>query len=281
MAKRFQDNEEWKSHFVRGLPGPYKAFWFYLKSACDHAGIWEIDIDEVKMRTGNYDISISEAEVHFSAKIFKLPCGEKWFLFNFCDEQYNTNCLDPFRNTAHRGVVKVLHKLKLIDNDFNVLKCQFEGFLKPLPSTFKGTKDKDLDKDLDNIESTKIKVPGEENLTDEDKTTSVPKQPKQPKKEQPTTFLTPLVQAFRDFKEMRVKMRKPMTERAVQMIHTELTKLAGNDEALKILILEQSTRKGWLDVFPLKTDFQQAPAGNQSKAQQIINQAAAAQYTGE
>lgn len=65
------------------------------------------------------------------------------------------------------------------------------------------------------------------------------------------TFVTPLVQAFRDFKEMRVKIKKPLTEKAIGMIHSKLSTLAGHDEEMKIQILNQSIMNSWPGVWPL------------------------------
>lgn len=59
--------------------------------------------------------------------------------------------------------------------------------------------------------------------------------------------------AINDFIEMRKKIRKPMTERAIQIMLKKLDGLA-KDETTKIAILEQSTERGWLSVFPLKED---------------------------
>lgn len=60
--------------------------------------------------------------------------------------------------------------------------------------------------------------------------------------------------ALKEFKKMRVKIRKPLTERAEKLIMTELQKLAGDNEEKKIKILEQSIMNSWAGVFPLKTD---------------------------
>lgn len=59
-------------------------------------------------------------------------------------------------------------------------------------------------------------------------------------------------QAWTDFIAMRVKMRKPATQRAKELIVEELDKLrtAGDDPNA---VLEQSTRNSWQDVYPLKT----------------------------
>lgn len=65
-----------------------------------------------------------------------------------------------------------------------------------------------------------------------------------------------LNQAFLDFMEMRKKIRKPMTDRAVTLAMNKLRELSSvsgsmdNDMAIKIL--EQSTMNCWQGLFPLK-----------------------------
>jgi hypothetical protein len=54
-------------------------------------------------------------------------------------------------------------------------------------------------------------------------------------------------EAWKAFEEHRNRLRKPMTDRARVLIVLELRKLGGDP----VLILEQSIRKGWQDVFPL------------------------------
>jgi hypothetical protein len=68
-------------------------------------------------------------------------------------------------------------------------------------------------------------------------------------------MLSPFDVAFNDFLDMRKKMRKPPTEKAIELIKKSLNNLAETEED-KILILEQSIKKSWLDVFPLKQDYQ-------------------------
>ena len=62
--------------------------------------------------------------------------------------------------------------------------------------------------------------------------------------------------AIDDFKEFRKKIKKPMTDRAVELIIEKLNKLAADDET-KIAILNQSIENSWQGVFPLKEDKQQ------------------------
>ena len=63
-----------------------------------------------------------------------------------------------------------------------------------------------------------------------------------------------LRQALEGFRVMRERLRKPLTARAFQLTCAELDKLAGNDEALKARILDQSVQRGWQGVFPLKAE---------------------------
>jgi hypothetical protein len=57
--------------------------------------------------------------------------------------------------------------------------------------------------------------------------------------------------ALTDFNAMRIKIRKPMTDRAMKNILSKLNRLAQDDTA-KIVILDQSITNSWQDIFPLK-----------------------------
>ena len=60
--------------------------------------------------------------------------------------------------------------------------------------------------------------------------------------------------ALNDFAEMRKKLRKPLTDRALALTLSELEKLAPGDDEKKIAILNQSIQRGWQGVFPLKDE---------------------------
>jgi len=53
-----------------------------------------------------------------------------------------------------------------------------------------------------------------------------------------------------DFEEMRNKLKKPLTERAKELLIINLNKLSSNEKT-QILILEQSIINSWQGVFPL------------------------------
>ena len=71
-----------------------------------------------------------------------------------------------------------------------------------------------------------------------------------------------LAAVFADFMEMRKKIRKPMTERAITLVKNKLNKLATAngifDRKLAIEILNQSIMNSWQGVFPLKEDYSRA-----------------------
>jgi hypothetical protein len=137
MAKRFTDTEKWKKPFIRNLSAPYKLLWLYICDDCDHAGIWQVDIDVARIRIGE-QITEREALKFFGDKVIRIDEGNKWYIPSFIDFQYPSG-LNP-DNKAHGGIIKVLQKYNLIDDEF-----------KPLVSPLYGAMDMDkvmvMDKD--------------------------------------------------------------------------------------------------------------------------------------
>lgn len=84
----------------------------------------------------------------------------------------------------------------------------------------------------------------------------VPAEPKTPKPTVASVIANldagdELKEALRDFVEMRTKMRKPLTEKALCMAIRELRKLA-KDEPTQIEIVNQSVMNGWQSFYELK-----------------------------
>lgn len=63
-----------------------------------------------------------------------------------------------------------------------------------------------------------------------------------------------LMENWNGFCEMRKKIKKPLTDRAAKMILNELERLSPGDNHTKGLILDQSVKRCWQDVYPLKGD---------------------------
>ena len=137
MAKRFTDSEKWKKPFIRKLPLKYKVLWFYILDDCNHAGIWQVDLDVASIRVGE-SFNSEECIKVFGGKIKAFDNGEKWFIKDFIDFQYGE--LND-KNRAHKSVKDLLIKYNLID------------FNKDLISPLQGYKDKDKDKVKDKEEA--------------------------------------------------------------------------------------------------------------------------------
>jgi hypothetical protein len=57
---------------------------------------------------------------------------------------------------------------------------------------------------------------------------------------------------FDEFLKMRVKIKKPATEKAIQLLKKKLNELSGGNEYKAIKIIEQSIVGGWQDFYELK-----------------------------
>ena len=66
-----------------------------------------------------------------------------------------------------------------------------------------------------------------------------------------------LNKSFIDFMEMRKKIKKPMTEKAITLAQNRLNELSEGDNEKAIKILNQSIMNCWQDVYPLKEDKEQ------------------------
>ena len=128
MARRFTDSEKWKGQFLRSLTYPYKLLWLYIQDECDHAGIWQVDIEVAQIKIG-CTIQESVAKKFFEGKI--IDKGTFWFIPEFIETQYTT--LNPAIR-AHESALKILEKNNLIDD------------IKELVNPLLRVKDKDKDK---------------------------------------------------------------------------------------------------------------------------------------
>ena len=50
MAKRFIDTNLFRKRWIRELDIDMKLFWIYLLTDCDHAGIWDVDIERASFQ---------------------------------------------------------------------------------------------------------------------------------------------------------------------------------------------------------------------------------------
>jgi hypothetical protein len=132
MAKRMTDTDKWKKRFVRELSPQHKLLWFYILDDCNHAGIWDVDLEVASIRVG-FDLTHDNLPSSFGEKIISFDNGDKWFIPEFIDFQYGE--LNPNSN-VHKSVIALLEKYNL------------EGYLKGSQRVQSTLNNKDKDKDI-------------------------------------------------------------------------------------------------------------------------------------
>lgn len=151
MAKRFIDTGIFRKPSIRAMKAPYKALFIYLLCECDHAGVWEEEIDVAAMRLGmELDKETALKELGASVK----AVGSKWYLTDFVAYQYGE--LNP-ANRVHASVISRLQSIGINPSE------KHEN--KPLASPLEGAKDKDKDKEKDNQEGKGTRAKAEPELT--------------------------------------------------------------------------------------------------------------------
>jgi hypothetical protein len=128
-AKRMTSTGKWDQAWFRKLSPQLKCAWMFLCDRCDHAGIWDIDLDAMAFFIG-VDLSLDEIEKAFGERI-KALSETKLLVCDFVDFQYGE--LNP-DNRVHKSVLNRLEK---------------EGAIKGLKRPLEGAKDKDKNKDKD------------------------------------------------------------------------------------------------------------------------------------
>ena len=108
MAKRMTDTDKWKKRFIRELKPKHKLLWLYILDDCNHAGIWEIDLDVASIRVGEA-VGYKDLDV-FGNKIIMFDNNEKCFIPDFIEFQYGE--LNPNSN-VHKSVISLLSRYNL------------------------------------------------------------------------------------------------------------------------------------------------------------------------
>ena len=105
MAKRFTDNEKWKKRFFKNLEPKYKLLWIYILDDCNHAGIWDVDMDVAALRIGE-SLNEKKALELFNGNVLEIR-DDRWFVPDFITFQYgelNNN------SRGHQSVIALLNK---------------------------------------------------------------------------------------------------------------------------------------------------------------------------
>lgn len=135
MAKRFVDTKMWSDDWFTQMPMAYKMLWHYILSACDHAGVFKVNLrsfcllNEVKLTS-------NEAIDHFNLgkQRIRIISDSTWYIEDFVVFQYGP--VLNLNNRVHLSVVKELEKV-------GVKLTSIRG----LVEVKEGVKDKDKDKE--------------------------------------------------------------------------------------------------------------------------------------
>ena len=144
------DTDKWKKRFVRELSPQHKLLWFYILDDCNHAGIWEVDIEVASIRVG-YELVYDMLPQSFLDKIAIFDNGDKWFIPDFIDFQYGE--LNPNSN-VHKSVIQLLERYNLM------------GYLKGSQTLPEGVKDKDMVIVKDKAKAKRFAKPNVEDIID-------------------------------------------------------------------------------------------------------------------
>ena len=95
--------------------------------------------------------------------------------------------------------------------------------------------------------------------------------------------LAPEVQeAFRDFVAARVKMRKPMTDKAIALAIGKLLSVAGDDPAQQVATINRTVEHGWQTFYPDDRPAQTARSGTLQPVKRVnAQQYSQREYTNE
>jgi hypothetical protein len=81
----------------------------------------------------------------------------------------------------------------------------------------------------------------------------------------PEYFDEDITNAFIDYKAMRAKIKKPLTDGAIKRAFNNLGRLMAQGEDI-LLVLNQSEDRCWLGLFPVSEAYYQELGINRSKA---------------
>jgi hypothetical protein len=128
LAKRFLDTDLMKQGSYRRLRPEMKLALHYLKANCDHAGLWQVDMELMAFQLG-WEYALPDLLEGLVGRI-TLASDDTIFVQEFIEEQYGD--LDE-NNRVHSSVIRKLLKFPKI---------------KPLIRPLLGCKDKDIDMDI-------------------------------------------------------------------------------------------------------------------------------------
>lgn len=136
MAKRFSATEIWDEDWFIEMPNDYKLFWFYVLAACNHAGLFRVNLKKICLLLDIKILSDKALEYFNNGKIRIRVINEStWLIEDFFVFQYGS-VFNP-NNRVHESIEKSY-------NQANIKMTSIRG----LTDLKDRVKDKDKDKDI-------------------------------------------------------------------------------------------------------------------------------------
>ena len=112
MPKRFTSTEIWEEDWFLNMPNDYKLFWQYMLSACDHAGLFKVNL---RSFCGLLGVSVTSAIAlelfNIGKQRIRVITDSLWLIEDFFVFQYGTT-FNP-NNKLHESVEKLYLKQKI------------------------------------------------------------------------------------------------------------------------------------------------------------------------
>lgn len=136
MSKRLTDSEKWQDPWFAELPQEDKLLWLYLLDACDHAGVWKVNVRFLNFSLGS-TYTLETITKALGSRVYRIS-SEYLLIEKYLQFQHPKGLSDT--NKPQKAAMDILLKHNVLDR---VIEGYSKGYHTPQD------KDKDKDKDTD------------------------------------------------------------------------------------------------------------------------------------
>lgn len=220
MSKRFTDTELWDKEWFMTLSLKQKCIVKFIRDKADLCGVWSPNFVIASAYIGEKVTEKEVLSIDKGNQFRKLPNG-KIYCIGFVEFQYG-NILSE-KSPIHKKIIGLLENNGILDS-------------------YKKDKIYPINRVSNTLqEEEEEKVEEEEEVKDKLKVEEIAKNEK-----------SEIELLFDEFLKMRVKIKKPATEKAIELLKKKLNELSLGNENKARKIIEQSIVGGWQDFYDLK-----------------------------
>jgi hypothetical protein len=220
MAKRFTDTELWDKEWFMTLSLKQKCIVKFIRDKADLCGVWSPNFVIASAYIGEKITEKDILTIDKGNQFRKLDNG-KIYCIGFVEFQYG-NILSE-KSPIHKKIIGLLENNGILEN-------YKKDYLYPINRVSNTLQEEEEVK-----EEYKVMVKEEKKV-----------------KEIAKIEKNEIELLFDEFLKMRVKIKKPATDKAIQLLKKKLNELSGGNEYKAIKIIEQSIVGGWQDFYELK-----------------------------